>query len=69
MWGMAKPQPSEIFLRRHIADIRFVSDRKLEIGVLFDLTDSTIQLAPIRNLKSRLKTLISQHGGERQFVN
>ncbi|MBC7568875.1 MAG: hypothetical protein H7319_03960 [Spirosoma sp.] len=55
--------PSGIILRCYVAVIRFVPDRKPKTGVLFDLTDSTILLAPVRHLKPRLKTLMSQHDG------
>ncbi|GAB2602211.1 hypothetical protein GCM10027190_57310 [Spirosoma areae] len=34
-----------------------------QTGVLFDLTDSTILLAPIRDLKPTLMALLNQHSG------
>jgi hypothetical protein len=51
-------------LRQYIVNIRFITKGlPVQSGVLFDLTDSTIVLASIRNLKPTLKTVMNQHGG------
>ncbi|CAN5206926.1 hypothetical protein BH09BAC4_BH09BAC4_02840 [soil metagenome] len=54
---------STLMLRRHVADIRFFSKRPMESGILFDLDDSTLTLAPIRGLKSKVKALVENYGG------
>jgi hypothetical protein len=61
--GHSRTRPSGIFLPRYVAVVQFVSNRQSKAGLLFDLTDSTMLLAPINELKPRLYTLMSQHGG------
>lgn len=54
---------STLMLRRHVADIRFFSKKPMESGVLFDLDDSTLTLAPIDGLKPKVKALVAKYGG------
>lgn len=51
------------WLRRYVTNVRVVGQSRQETGVLFAVTDSTLTLAPIKELKSRLQTIVNQHGG------
>ncbi|WP_460915013.1 hypothetical protein [Spirosoma areae] len=55
-------QSASFFLRRYVANVR-QEGKVAQTGVLFDLTDSTILLAPIRDLKPTLMALLNQHSG------
>ena len=54
---------STLTLRRHVAVVQFFSKRTVESGVLFDLDDSTLTLAPIQGLKPKVKALVAKYGG------
>ena len=58
-----QPNASSIFLRRYVADVRLMVQGKLQSGILFALTDSTLLLAALRDLQPQLMTLMNQHGG------
>jgi hypothetical protein len=51
------------WLRRYVTNVQVVGQSRQERGVLFAVTDSTLTLAPIKGLKSRLQTIVNQHGG------
>ncbi|QJW88283.1 hypothetical protein HNV11_02270 [Spirosoma taeanense] len=44
-------------------DVRFIGKKSQQSGVLFDLTDSSVVLAPIQDLKPLVNALVRQHGG------
>jgi hypothetical protein len=46
-----------------VAHIRLEPPASQQTGVLFDLTDSTLVLAPIPGLKEQINTLLAAHGG------
>ncbi|MBO0936765.1 hypothetical protein J2I47_09445 [Fibrella sp. HMF5335] len=50
-------------LKQYVTNLRLIGQTKSASGILFNTTDSTVVLAPIRGLKLKLKALISQHGG------
>ncbi|UFH51938.1 hypothetical protein [Spirosoma sp. KNUC1025] len=50
-------------LRNYIMDVRLTGQKGLQSGALFDLTDSTLILAPVHGLKARIRDLARQHGG------
>ena len=54
---------SDVALRLHVMNVRLIDQKGVQSGVLFDLTDSTIMLAPIEGLKPAVNTLIRQHNG------
>ena len=49
--------------RQYVVKVQFTSRSETQKGVLYDLTDSTMLLAPIGWTKSIMKTMIKQHGG------
>lgn len=54
---------NDLWLRRYVMDVRLTGQRAVQSGVLFDLTDSSVVLAPIDGLKATLNALIRQHNG------
>ena len=60
---LGQTKAPNFFLRRYIANVRLAAENRVETGVLFDLDDSTLTLAPIRGLKPKVNDLLAQHGG------
>lgn len=56
-------QPSSVSFQCYITDIQFGSYSRIASGILFDLTDSTIILAPLDGLKSKMVAILIQHHG------
>ena len=50
-------------LRLYVTNVRLIDQKGVQSGVLFDLTDSSVVLAPIDGLKPTLKAIIRQHNG------
>ena len=63
--NMAQGQsPSPTFYpRQYVVKVRLASHAGAEKGILYDLTDSTIVLAPVRQLKPTLRRILALHGG------
>jgi hypothetical protein len=59
--GQTKAVP--VTLRPYVAQVRLIGHKKAQTGVLFELTDSTILLVPVKNLKPVLHALIGRNGG------
>lgn len=53
----------DVSLRRYVMDVRLINQNGIQSGVLFDLTDSTVLLAPIDGLKPAVNALIRGHNG------
>ena len=56
-------QPPSISFQCYTADIQFGSYSRIASGILFDLTDSTIILAPLDGLRSKIAAILIQHHG------
>ncbi|MBD2751460.1 hypothetical protein [Spirosoma validum] len=48
--------------RQYVVKVNLAAQSKAEKGILYDLTDSTIILAPMEWTKREMKALIKQHG-------
>ncbi|MVM31843.1 hypothetical protein GO755_17475 [Spirosoma sp. HMF4905] len=61
--GYSQTKGPSFFLRRYVADITLKSRGQFATGVLYEVTDSTLVLAPIKGIKPKLNALIVQRGG------
>ena len=53
----------DVSLRLYLTNVRLTDQKSVQSGVLFDLTDSTVLLAPIDGLKPAVNALIRGHNG------
>lgn len=60
---------TDLSLRRYVMDIRLIGQKAVQSGVLFDLTDSSVVLAPIDRLKPTLKALIRRYNDTLPPIN
>lgn len=50
-------------LKQYVATVRLTGQKEKVSGVLFNLTDSSVVLAPTGGLKPKIKALVNQNGG------
>ena len=65
LFNMAQGQSTTRYysFRQYVVKVRLVSHKEVERGILHEVTDSTIVLAPVRQLKPTLRRILDQHGG------